>query len=208
MNILISLYDYTGNASRPYDENGWKVYRIDIQNGIDILKWDFGIPLRENNYKEIEKIGIIAMQPCTAYALSGNRHKKQRLLDGSFAYSQKLVARTCMIITYYNMTSFLSFWQLEQPMTDIHKHNPWIGSVKQKFNPCDFAGYDPIPNNSRYNKQPCLFGEFTPMIKRRLEPLEKSSPVWIKYGGKSLATKNARSATPLGFAYAFYNANH
>lgn len=55
MNILISLYDYTGNASRPYDENGWKVYRIDIQNGIDILKWDFGIPLKENNYKEIEK---------------------------------------------------------------------------------------------------------------------------------------------------------
>lgn len=28
-----------------------------------------------------------------------------------------------------------------------------------------------------------------------------------KFGGKSLKTKNARSVSPLGFCYAFYNAN-
>ena len=34
------------------------------------------------------------------------------------------------------------------------------------------------------------------------------SPQWGKLGGKSLRTKNIRSATPRGFARAVFEANH
>jgi hypothetical protein len=40
-NLLISLFDHSGNASRPYKEAGWKVIQVDIKNGIDILEWNY-----------------------------------------------------------------------------------------------------------------------------------------------------------------------
>lgn len=202
--VLISLYDLTGNASRPYRENGWTVFQIDIQNGIDVLKWDYTIPLLTNP----DCVGIIAMQPCTCYALSGNRHKKKRLENGEFAMSQRLVDRTHEIIGYYGNLGILNFWIVEQPMTDIHKKNPWLGEVRYKFNPCDFAGYDPEPDRSRYNKETWLFGSFRNPEKKRLEPIERDSPIWKNFGGPSINTKNSRSVTPLGFAYAFFHANN
>ena len=43
--------------------------------------------------------------------------------------------------------------------------------------------------------------------KKRIEPISKDNPGWKKCGGKSLRTKNIRSATPRGFAKAWKEAN-
>ena len=199
-NLLISLYDHSGNASRPYKENGWKVIQVDIKNGLDVLAYDY-----RRDITAYDKIGLIIMQPCTCYALCGNRHKVNRLNNGEFEESQKLVAKSKEYIDYFNPF----FWQLENPKTDIHKKNDWIGQrPKFVFNPCDFAGYDPEPDNSRYNKETWLFGKFNDLVKKRIEPIEKDNPGWKNLGGKSEKTKELRSITPLGFAYAFYEANH
>ena len=197
-NLLISLYDHSGNASRPYKEAGWQVVQVDIKNGIDIMTWDYtGI--------KADRVGIIIMQPCTCYALCGNRHKVSRLNNGEFEQSQLLVAKSKEIIDYFNPF----FWQLENPKTDIHKKNGWIGQrPKFVFNPCDFAGYDPDPECSRYNKETWLFGKFNDPVKKRIDPIEKDNPGWKNLGGKSERTKELRSITPLGFAYAFYESNH
>lgn len=205
--VLISLYDLTGNASRPYERAGWKVYRIDIQAGVDILEWDYNIPIKESDHS-LPEVGIIAMQPCTCYAISGNRHKAKRLITGEFDASQRLVARTKEIIDYYDSLRLLIFWQLENPMTDIHKKNPWIGPVRHKFNPCDYAGYLDNPEQEAYNKQTWLFGKFNVPVKKRVEPIEKDSPIWKNFGGRSIETKNARSVTPNGFAQAFFEVNN
>lgn len=200
-NLLISLYDLTGNASRPYKEAGWQVEQIDIKNGIDILTWDY----KSLIYGDVNKIGIIIMQPCTCYALCGNRHKENRLNNGDFQQSQRLVSKSKEIIDHFNPF----FWQFENPKTDIHKKNEWIGQrPKYIFNPCDFAGYDPKPDKSRYNKETWLFGKFNDPVKKRIEPFTKENPGWRDLGGKSEKTKELRSITPLGFAYAFYEANH
>lgn len=205
--LLISLFDYTGNASRPYRENGWEVIQVDNQLGLDIF--DFNIINVLNQYKySLPIIGIIAMIPCTDYALSGAKHFKAKDLDGRTDKSQKLVEVTKNIIDFLDNERLLRFWQIENPMSRIHKLNDWMGDVKLKFNPCDFAGYDPNPDNSRYNKQTWLWGNFNIPEKKRLEPIYKENPGWVKFGGNSLKTKNARSITPLGFAYAFYEANH
>jgi hypothetical protein len=194
MNIL-SIFDYTGNWPKYYRENGYNIIQIDIKLGIDLFFW---------NYKQYSKdyfYGILAAVPCTDYALSGARWFKDKDLDGRTEQSQKLVRRLKKIIDYFNT----EFWVIENPMTRIHKLNTWIGEIKYKFNPCDFAGYG--FENERYNKQTWLFGKFNNPIKKRLEPLEKDYPGFIKLGGKSERTKELRSITPLGFSKAFYLSN-
>lgn len=200
-NIILSLFDYTGNWSRPYRENGYEVIQIDIQHGTDILTW---------NYKEIERervYGILAAVPCTDFAISGARHFARKDADGTTEKSKALVYKTLEIINYFSPV----FWVVENPMSRIHKCCPELGEVKFKFNPCDFAGYgatEEEQNEQRYNKATWLWGNFNPPEKNRLEPTQKECPMWRQYGGKSLKTKNARSATPLGFAYGFYKTNH
>lgn len=194
MKTLISLFDYTGNWSRPYKEAGWNVIQVDIQHGIDVMIFP---------YKDYGCDGLLISEPCTDYATSGAKHFKAKDSNGRTESSQSLVSRTKEIIDYYNPF----FWSLENPRTRIHKLNPWIGQrPKFIFNPCDFAQFD--PEYSRYNKETRLFGKFNDPVICRMEPLQKNNPGWEKLGGNSLATKNARSITPMGFAKAFYNANH
>lgn len=206
---LISLFDLTGNASQPYRENGWTVVQIDIQNGTDIMEWNYVRWFQEQEYYgTYPEVGIIAMLPCTDYALSGARHFAAKDSDGRTEESQKLVAKTKEIIDFFDNMRVLRFWQIENPMSRIHKLNPWMGSPVQKFDPCDFAGYDPYPEKSQYKKKTWLWGRFNKMIPKPLPALHKENPGWKLYGGKSLKTKNARSVTPLGFCYAFYEANN
>jgi hypothetical protein len=208
IDLLFSIFDHSGNASKPYRENGVKVIQIDIKNGVDIMTFDFLKVVREFNPYITPSIGIIAMPPCTAYALSGNRHKKTPERIELFNQSQVLMKRLKDVIDLFDNLRLLKFYQIENPMSDIHKKNPWMGKIRQKFNPCDFAGYDPSPENSRYNKQSWLWGNFNLMTPKKLEPIYKENPGWKKLGGKSERTKELRSITPLGFAYAFYEANH
>lgn len=209
--VLFSIFDHSGNQSRPYRENGYMVVQIDIKHGYDFLTFD---PVKWlNNYQTenhgvMPEVAIIAPIPCTAYALSGNRHKKSEARKVVFEESQKLVAHLKKVIDFFDNVGILKFWQVENPMSDIHKHNPWLGAVRFKFNPCDFAGYAPEPEKDRYNKQTWLWGNFKVPVLKRLEPLSKDNPGWKSLGGKSERTKELRSITPLGFSYAFYEANN
>jgi hypothetical protein len=206
---LISLYDYTGNASRPYRENGWRVIQIDKQLGIDVMEWNYIKWYQDQEYYgTYPGFAIIAMIPCTDYAISGAKHFAAKDADGRTAESQRLVEKTREIINFFDNMRVLLFWQIEQPMSRIHKLNTWMGKPKLKFNPCDFAQYDPVPENSQYNKMTWLWGNFNIPEKKPLPPLSKEFPGFKKLGGKSLKTKNARSITPLGFAYAFYYSNN
>jgi len=199
-NIILSLFDYTGNWSRPYRENGYEVIQIDIQHGTDIMFWNYKAIPRERVF------GILAAVPCTDFAISGARHFARKDADGSTKKSIALVYKTLEIIEYFNPV----FWVVENPMSRIHKCVPELGAVKFKFNPCDFAGHMNTPeeqDENRYNKTTWLWGKFNGCVTRPMEPLQKDNPGWKKFGGKSLKTKNARSVTPLGFAYGFFYAN-
>jgi hypothetical protein len=194
MKTILSLFDYSGNWSKPWKENGYNVIQIDIQLGIDILNWD---------YKHIKNVyGILAAVPCHDFALCGAMHFKQKDLDGRTEYSNKLVDKTKEIIDYFKP----NFWVIENPMSRIHKLNTWLGKIKFKFHPCEFAGYDPIPQNSQYNKTTWLWGKFNNPVKKPLPSL-KSGEKWKNQFSKK-NRRNKRSITPLGFAYAFYYANN
>jgi len=143
MKWLISLFDYTGNASRPYRENGWDVSQIDIQHGQDFLEWDYKSEFKKriDDFSCFPEVGIICMMPCTDYAVSGAKHFKRKDEDGTTAKSQLLVERFREMLNFFIDLRVVRFWQLENPRTRIHTLNPWLGKPLQKFNPCDFAGY-------------------------------------------------------------------
>lgn len=206
--VLISLFDHSGNHSRPYRQAGWVVYQVDLKLGTDILDFEYRRIIYDNTeYSVLPEIGIIAMPPCTDYALSGAKHFAAKDLDGRTDFSQKLVAKTKEIIDYFDNTGLLKFWQLENPMSRIHTLNPWLGKPHLKFNPCDYAGYSPNPESDRYNKATWLWGKFKIPEKKRIEPIYKENPGWRLYGGKSERTKELRSITPIGFCNAFFEYN-
>jgi hypothetical protein len=185
---VLSLFDHSLNWSKPYREAGYTVYCIDKKDGNDILTWDYKFLPRGG-----VKIILIAM-PCTDYALSGAKHFSRKDADGTTEKSQEILRKVKEILGYFQP----DIWCLENPMTRIHKLNPWLGKVKFKFNPYDFE--------DGCQKQTWLFGKFNNPVKTP----GKNQGNWMftNLGGKSERTKELRSITPLGFAYAFYEANH
>ena len=211
--ILLSFFDYTENWCKPYKEDiNWIVYPYDIKKGKDIMDFNPAQFMSEYLHSDLKytlpEIGLLFTIPCTCYANCGARHHESRIADGQFEQSQKLVEKVKEIIDWFEKAELLKFWVVENPMSRIHKFNLWLGNVKHKFNPCDYAGYDPTPNNSRYNKMTWLWGNFNIPEKKYLDPLEKDNPGWKNLGGKSERTKELRSITPMGFANAFYEKNN
>ena len=104
---ILSLFDYTGNWSRPYREAGFNVIQVDKKYGLDILTFNY------RRYLQI--FGILAAIPCTDYALSGARWFAEKDADGRTKESNKLVRKTLEIIRYFKPV----FWAIENPMSRI-----------------------------------------------------------------------------------------
>ena len=102
-----------------------------------------------------------------------------------------------------------------------------------RFDPYQYGGYLPeedehprfpeiIPPRDAYKKRTCLWTgcgfrmpeprpvEHENVVVNRIDPTKghNYAPWHMKTGGKSLRTKNIRSATPRGFAKAVYEENH
>ena len=193
--IILSLCDYTGNWSKPYKDAGYDVRTFDLQHNPD------------HDIRLIKKInepiyGILCAPPCTAFALSGAQYWPKKDKDGSTLEGLSIVDACLRIVLVHKPR----FWVLENP---VGRLKDYIGDYCYTFHPYEFAGYT-NSDDDRYTKKTLLWGNFNPPIKKPLEPLKTSaqgSKIQI-VGGKSKNRQNFRSATPLGFALAFYQANN
>lgn len=177
---ILSLCDLTGEWPRPYLEAGYDVITIDIQRGEDVrlMRLEDLPPIR----------GILAAPPCTEFASSGARwwkNKPPRLLLEALA-----ILDACIRIIHVTQPVF---WAIENPTGRISR---FIGKPDFSFDPCDFG--DP------YTKRTHLWGRFNHPVKNRIEPTEGSKMHKIAPGPNR---QNIRSATPAGFARAFFEAN-
>ncbi|MCE9500834.1 MAG: DNA cytosine methyltransferase, partial [Leptospira sp.] len=83
---LLSLFDFSGNWSLFYEENGWNVIRIDGKletDGISTFCVDLTYIntdwMYENIFDVYEQVdGVIAAPPCTDFAVSGAKHWKHK----------------------------------------------------------------------------------------------------------------------------------
>jgi hypothetical protein len=200
---ILSLCDYTGNWSRPYEEAGYQVIRVDLQHGQDVRL-----------LRRIEEPvhGILAAPPCTHFSCAGNRWWKTK---GTAAILEGMaVVDACLrCVAIYRP----DWWALENPRGRL---NHYLGPPKWRFQPYDFG--DP------YTKITGLWGHFTPpvpIVSRQcrvaVEPTH-SAPGYVGGSGsgrrpsyinprrgdfRGEKRKTERSATPPGFARAFFEAN-
>lgn len=197
--VVLSLFDLSGEWSKPWAEAGYDVYRFDIQD--DPTVGDVNNFSSEffsdwfGDFEGREIHAILAACPCTDFASSGARHFAAKDKDGRTVSSVKLVQQTLATIEHFKP----AVWAVENPVGRIEKLGglpPWRLS------------FDPNHIGEPYTKKTLLWGRFNAdMPIAPVEPTE-GSKMWAKYGGKSLATKNARSVTPEGFSYSFFMANN
>lgn len=196
--IVVSLCDLTGNMVRPWAEAGFECYAVDIQHSIrkdrredfpgggsinyvwgDVRSW---VPA--------QRVGMgFAFTPCTNLAVSGAR---------DFAKKNWPMLRDGIDLFHAAVTAFGWAgcpWMAENPVGRI---SGIMGQAEHTFDPCDYG--DP------YTKKTCLWtgGGFIMPPKNRVEPTEGSKMHLIPPGPERA---NQRSATPMGFARAVFEAN-
>jgi hypothetical protein len=192
--IILSLCDLTGTWSQPYVDAGYDVRRYDIQRDAshDIRLIEFAGKVH----------GIIAQPPCTQFAVSGARWWAKKAEENPEYLTDALaLVDACMRIITVTQPQW---WVLENPVGRLRN---WIGPARETFQPWEFAMLADDPDNESYTKRTCLWGTYaTP--ERAPHPLEDGI-----HKGKmhklppSPERANLRSATPQGFARAFFNAN-
>ena len=231
--IVLSLYDFTGEALKPWAEAGYTCHAFDIQHmesGLVCDRFDGGgsIHYRHadlhdfNTHKDIfmefsgrEVVFGMAFPVCTDMAVSGAAHFKRKAeRDPDFQTKAVNYAVDCaMLFEDLGIPYFI-----ENPVSVLA--TLWR-KPDHRFHPYEYGGYIPndqiehprwpeyIAPRDAYPKKTCLWtgGGFV-MPWAVPVPVEKGhSRQHLKLGGKSQRTKDIRSATPRGFAIAIYEAN-
>lgn len=193
--VILSLFDHSGNWSKPYRENGYQVFQVDIKLGIDILD----LAIEDMPFDRVH--GILAAPPCTDFASSGAQYWKAKDQDGRTEHSMNMVSKVLEFVEHYKPV----WWVIENPVGRLSTLFPELGKPWY-FNPHEFAQLAVDPERERYTKKTGLWGSFNLPEKYPLTPVMGNSPI-MKLGGKSERTKELRSMTPTGFAKSFYLSN-
>lgn len=198
---IVSLFDYSGEWSRPYREAGYSVLQVDVKLGTDVYS-----PLveLEDPYSAspgaLRKVyGVLAAPPCTDFSGSGAQYWKAKDADGRTKASMALIERTVELIDLWNPT----FWVLENPVGRLNTLFPWLVPYGPKY-------IQPWWYGDGYTKKTGLWGQFLMPIQTCFDKPDPVCPQgsWVqRLGGSSARTKELRSMTPPGFARAFFEAN-
>lgn len=233
---VVSLYDFSGAALRPWADAGYECFAYDIQHagtecrdGIHFVHADLydetvwgELVHRHGNVTRF----VSAFPVCTDMSVAGAcLWAKKRAVDPSF---QDTAARRAMLCAQFAEQIGCTRWYVENPVGALSRL--WR-KPDFRFNPCDYGGYLPaddvhphypaiIPARDAYRKRTCIWHgpDFIRPLHRPVEPVVHrrqradgtvvtQSPMWTYLGGKSARTKNIRSATPRGFARAVFAAN-
>ena len=217
---ILSLFDYTTETVKPWAAAGYICYCVDIQHpagetregniirvGADLYNWE--------PPTNVEFVFGIGFPPCTDLAVSGARHFANK------AAANPEYRNEAMSLVYRCRDIFEALevpYAIENPVSVISSE--WR-KPDYTFHPYEFGGYIPlyeaahpiwpdyIAPQDAYPKKTCLWvgGGFKMPQRLPVAVPEGYSKQFHKLGGKSLKTKNIRSATPRGFATALYEAH-
>jgi hypothetical protein len=206
MKTILSLFDYTGAWSLPYREAGYNVIQIDIKHGDDIMQ------LGRSWVKMQGPIhGILCAHPCDEFAGSGARWWKEKDSNGTTAKAVRMANHTLDLIEWAEP----KWWVWENPVGRLNRMVPRLRphGPNHTFNPNEYGGWTNPPGDF-YRKKTQLWGHFNIPEALWVKPVthttkdgKSGSWLWAQLGGKSERTKALRSATPMGFALAFFASN-
>ncbi len=229
MRKAIFLYDLTGVMAAPWIAAGYECYLFDGQHapGVTYADGCYKVGMMFNAYNtsaDLETIvGIVGegvefvfgFPECTDMAVSGAAHFKSKEANNPAfqAEAVELARLVSYVGEYYGCR-----WGLENPVSVL-------STIWRKpcfyFHPYEFGGYLPeddvhplypeyIKPRDAYPKKTGIYtgGGFKVPTKLPVHCDAGYSDQHKKLGGKSLKTKNIRSATPRGFAKAVFSANN
>lgn len=218
---IILLCCLTKIFGKPWADSGYQVIMIDPQHpkgisrdGNYILMGD----MIENSYDYLASVLyrrqcklVAGFPPCTDVAVSGAAHWQRKFeKDRYFQAKAAIIAQECKTIGELAQCP----WFFENPVSGF---SSIFGKPNFTFHPYEFGGYLPEddihplypsyfkPRDS-YPKKTCLWsgGGFLLPEKKPVKVDNGYSDQYKKLGGRSLKTKNIRSATPRGFSQAVY----
>jgi hypothetical protein len=175
--LILSLCDRTGNWSRPYEEDGYDVICVDLEDGQDVRLLE--LPNRPVH-------GILAAPPCTVFANSGARWPRT---DDEMREGLSVVDACCRVV----LATRPQWWALENP----------AGKLRRYLGPPAYT-FQPNHHGDDYTKLTCLWGEFTVPART---PVPATAGSKMHRLGPSPERAALRSVTPEGFARAFFEAN-
>ena len=230
--IVLSLYDFTGEALKPWAKAGYTCHAFDIQHdeagwvdrfdgGGSIRYWKVdlwnsdNITALQEQFKDKNVVFGMAFPVCTDLAVSGAAHfARKRKADPEFQIRASNHARWCASL--FEALGVPYF--IENPVSRLS--TLWR-KPNYSFHPYEYGEY--IPDNEAehprwpeyiapkdgYTKKTCLWTGGGFRMPRRLPTCKPTgySTQHLKLGGKSQRTKDIRSATPRGFARAVYEFN-
>ena len=233
--IVISLYDFTGEALKPWAEAGYTCYAFDIQH--DVAEWPACVDpfvsggsihyihadLHDRNtlnalHSEFAGKPVVfgmAFPVCTDMAVSGARHFQSKAKRDPL-FQTKAVSHAMRCGELFDALGVPYF--VENPVSVLA--TKWR-KPDHSFHPYEYGEYlsdaeavhprwpDYIAERDAYTKKTCLWtgnGFRMPTKIPTCKPTGYSTQ-HLKLGGKSQRTKDIRSATPRGFAKAIYEFN-
>lgn len=229
---VISLYDFTGEAARPWAVAGYRCVCFDIQHsrvaprtehyqGGGAITFIHADLHSRDVLSEIvmayqdDAAFMMAFPVCTDMAVSGAAHFQNKT-DVDALFQHKAVDHAIWCGKVGDALGCPYF--IENPVSVLSTQ--WR-KPDHAFQPFEFGGYIPeseaahpiwpdyIAPRDAYPKKTCLWtgGGFAMPELRPVECPKGYSDQHKKLGGKSMKTKNIRSATPRGFANAVFQAN-
>lgn len=205
MPTILDLCGGTGSWSRPYREAGYRVVIVDpLAEGGD--NWpgtveNFYVALLSGSLDYIadDVRGILMAPPCTEFSGSGARWWANK--DDNEPHKLTEAISTVLACLRVRVDVQPKWWVMENPVGRMRRivrerAGMEIGPYAMTFNPCDYG--DP------WTKRTCLWGDFTPPKRTPVEPTEGSKIHLMAPGPDRW---RLRSATPPGFARAFFEAN-
>jgi hypothetical protein len=231
--IVLSLYDFTGEALKPWALAGYTCHAFDIQHmesgWVDRFEGGGSIRFHKVDLHNQENLNAIqsefgdkpvvfgmAFPVCTDMAVSGAAHFKRKAEANPF-FQADAVGHATSVSRMFNGMAIPYF--IENPVSVLA--TMWR-KPDHYFHPWHYGGYIPdaeayhprwpeyIAPYDGYPKKTCLWtggGFKMPSQRHAYIPHGGYSKQHLKLGGKSQRTKDIRSATPRGFAIAVHHAN-
>lgn len=227
----VFLFDFTGIMAKPWADAGYLCYCFDGQHPLGVSKsqhenilnvgmWFSNEITGDISQLDVDKIKsivgdscdfVFGFPECTHLAVSGAAHFKKKLDLNPFFQDE------AMVLVKLVGDEYGCKWALENPISVIS--SLWR-KPDYMFHPYEYGGYLPVidehpiypeyikPRDS-YPKKTCIWsgGGFCMPEKKPVAVTPGYSDQHNKLGGKSLKTKNIRSATPRGFAIAVFESN-
>ena len=228
MKKAIFLYDYTGIMAQPWIDAGYECWCFDGQhepgverNGLHVKvgMW-FDAYRTAEHVEQIKNIVgdgvcfVFVFPECTHLAVSGAAHFAKKLAENPAVQAE---ATELARLVKYVGDEYKCAWAAENPVSVLA--TLWR-KPDYSFHPYEYGGYFPeddehplypdyINPRDAYPKKTCIWSGngFVMPDKKPVCVDAGYSKQHKKLGGKSLKTKNIRSATPRGFAKAVFLAN-